>query len=299
VLNLGQGGVGYFNSALGVGGIIGGVLAFGLTGVRRLSPPFLVGVFLWGAPLVMVAVTSSSAAALMLFGVMGFGYALSDVAGFTIIQRSVPDDVLARVFGVIVSVCLGALGIGAAFAPHLTSWLGARHALVSTGVALVVLVGLFALRVTAIDAAAPAPDANELRLLGRVPIFAPLAGATLEQLAGRLVPLVVEPGTEVIRQGDHGDRFYVVAEGELDVAADGKEIASLSAGEYFGEIALLRDVPRTATVTAQTRSVLYALDREDFLSAVTGFAPSAHAAESIVSARLGSSQPADAADVLP
>jgi MFS family permease len=299
LLGLGTAGVGYLNSALGVGGILGGILALGLTGARRLSPPFLVGVVLWGAPLAVVAFTSSTAAALVLFGVMGFGYALSDVAGFTIVQRSVPDEVLARVFGVVVSVWVGALGIGAVFAPHLISWLGAKHALIATGVALVGLVALFALRVAAIDAAAPAPNPDELRLLGGIPIFAPLAGATLEHVAGRLVPLSIEPGTEVIRQGDHGDRFYIIAEGELDVASDGKAVSSLAAGDYFGEIALLRDVPRTATVTARTRTVLYALDRDDFLAAVTGFAASAQAAEHVVSARLGASQQTNAVDVVP
>jgi CRP-like cAMP-binding protein len=97
---------------------------------------------------------------------------------------------------------------------------------------------------------------------------------------------VVEPGVEVVKEGDHGDRFYVVAEGELEVSTDGRSLSSLGSGDYFGEIALLRDVPRTASVTARTRSVLYALDRDDFLAAVTGYTPSAEAAERVVSARL-------------
>jgi CRP-like cAMP-binding protein len=158
--------------------------------------------------------------------------------------------------------------------------------LLVVGLGLVALVAVFAARVVAIDAAAHAPDADELQLLGRVPIFSPLTGATLEHLVGRLVPLAVEPGTLVVRQGDEGDRFYVVAEGELDVSADGQPLSSLGTGDYFGEIALLRDMPRTASVTARTRSVLYALDRDDFLAAVTGYTPSAEAAERVVSARL-------------
>jgi len=119
-----------------------------------------------------------------------------------------------------------------------------------------------------------------------VPIFAPLPGGSLEHLAARLVPLRVEPGTVIVRERDAGDRFYIVAEGSLEVSQDGFPVTELDAGDYFGEIALIRDVARTATVTARTAVVLYALDREDFLAAVTGHPPSAEAAETVVSARL-------------
>ena len=89
-----------------------------------------------------------------------------------------------------------------------------------------------------------------------------------------------------MREGDEGDRFYMVAEGELEVTQQDATIAELEAGDYFGEIALLRDTSRTATVTARTKAVLYALDREDFLAAVTGHPQSAEAAETVMSARL-------------
>jgi MFS family permease len=294
LLDLGKAGVGYLNSAFGVGAILGGIVAFGLTGARRLSPAFIAGIVLWGAPLAVVALWSSTAAALILLGAMGIGNSLVDVACFTLVQRAVPDNVLARVFGVIMMIWLVTFGVGAELAPRLISWLGTRDALLATGLALVGLVALLAVRVVAIDAAARAPRADELRLLGGIPIFAPLAGATLEHLAGRLVPVVADPGTEVIRQGTVGDRFYVVVEGELGVSVDGTVLPALGPGDYFGEIALLRDVPRTASVTARTRTVLYALDRDDFLAAVTGYAPSAQAAERVVSARLAAVPPAGA-----
>ena len=129
---------------------------------------------------------------------------------------------------------------------------------------------LLGARVAKIDAAAPAPDADELRILASVPIFAPLPGGSLEHLAGRLVPMRLEAGTMIVREGDSGDRFYIVAEGEVDVSQSGAVLSELEPGGYFGEIALIRDIPRTATVTARTPVVLYALDREDFLAAVTG-----------------------------
>jgi len=286
VLGLGDGGVGYLNAALGVGALVGGVFALALTGARRLGPPFVFGVLLWGVPLILIGIWPHTASTLLLLGVVGFGNSFVDVAAFTLVQRAVPDEVLARVFGVIQMLWFGAVGIGAILAPALSGWLGIEDALIVTGVFLPVLVVLFGRQLSRIDAAAHAPDAGELRVLASVPIFAPLPGTSLEHLAGRLVPLRIEAGTVVVREGDAGDRFYMIAEGEVEVSEDGRRLAELGAGQYFGEIALLRDLPRTATVTARTPVVLYALDREDFLAAVTGHAPSAQAAEEIVSARL-------------
>ncbi len=217
---------------------------------------------------------------------MGFGNSLTDVSGLTLVQRAVPDDVMARVFGVVQMLWLASLGIGAALAPVLIAALGVKGALIATGALLPVLVGLLGTKIARIDAAAPAPDANELRVLGSVPIFAPLPGGSLEHLASRLVPMRLEPGTMIVREGDAGDRFYIVAEGEVEVSQSGAVLSELEAGGYFGEIALIRDIPRTATVTARTAVVLYALDREDFLAAVTGHSQAAEAAETVMSARL-------------
>ena len=161
---------------------------------------------------------------------------------------------MARVFGVVQMLWLASLGIGAALAPVLIAALGVKGALIATGALLPVLVGLLGTKIARIDAAAPAPDATELRVLGSVPIFAPLPGGSLEHLASRLVPMRLEPGTMIVREGDAGDRFYIVAEGKVDVSQDGAVVSELGAGGYFGEIALIRDVPRTATVTASTPS---------------------------------------------
>jgi Na+/melibiose symporter-like transporter len=286
LLGLGEGGVGYLNAAIGVGAFVGAVSALTLTGAKRLSPPFLAGLVVAGLPLVALGLWQDVTVALLVFGVMGLGHSWADVAGLTLIQRAVPDEVLARVFGVIQMLFLAAMGIGAAIAPALIALLGTDTAIVVTGLLLPALVAVSGVTVARIDAAAPAPDVDELRVLASVPIFAPLPGGSLEHLAARLVPLRVDPGTVIVREGDAGDRFYIVAEGEIEVTQDGQMISELDAGGYFGEIALLRDIPRTATVTAKTNAVLYALDREDFLSAVTGHAQSAEAAETVMSARL-------------
>lgn len=286
LLDLGEGGVGYLNAAVGIGAFAGAVGALSLTGAKRLSPAFLAGIVLIGVPLIAVGISQNVAVAVGALALMGIGSSLVDVAGLTLVQRAVPDDVLARVFGVIQMLFLASMGIGAAVVPALISWFGVDAALIVTGVFLPLLVVLFGATVAKIDASATAPEASELRILAAVPIFAPLPGGSLEHLTGRLVPLRVEAGTVIVREGDAGDRFYIVAEGELEVTQAEAPLTELGAGGYFGEIALLRDVVRTATVTARTNAVLYALDRDDFLAAVTGHPQSAEAAESVMSARL-------------
>jgi MFS family permease len=286
LFDLGDGGVGYLNSAVGVGAFVGAVAALSLTGARRLSPAFIVGIVLAGLPLAVIGVKPEVLIAVILLGVLGAGISLVDIAGLTLVQRAVPDDVLARVFGVIQMIWLLSMGLGAAVVPLLISLLGVEGALIATGAVLPTLAAVFGSKVARIDAGAEAPDADELRILGSVPIFAPLPGGTLEHLAARLVPLRVDAGSVVMREGDLGDRFYIVAEGELEVTQDGARIAELEPGDYFGEIALLRDTARTATVTVKTDAVLYALDREEFLAAVTGHPLSAEAAETVMSARL-------------
>ena len=286
LLDLGEGGVGYLNAAIGIGAFIGAVGALTLTGAKRLSPAFLVGLVVTGLPLVVLGLWQEVGVALLIFAVMGIGNSFVDVAGLTLIQRAVPDEVLARVFGVIQMLWLAAMGIGAAVAPALIAWVGIDAAIVGTGLLLPGLVAIFGFTVARIDARAPAPQPDELRVLASVPIFAPLPGGSLEHLAARLVPLRVDAGTVIVREGDAGDRFYIVADGAIEVSQYGRPISELEAGGYFGEIALLRDVPRTATVTAKTNAVLYALDRDDFLSAVTGHPQSAEAAETVMSARL-------------
>jgi MFS family permease len=293
LLDMGESGVGYLNAAIGVGALIGSLAALSLAGMRRLGPPFIVGIVLWGVPLALIGLTSEPALAMVLLGVVGAANSLVNVAVFTLIQRAVPDDVLARVFGVIQFLWIASFGIGGLLIVPLIDSLGPEGALIAAGAFLPALVLLVGPRLLRLDAAAEAPAA-ELSLLRAIPIFAPLPGTPLEHLATRLVPLRVEPGTVVVRQGDSGDRFYVVVEGEVEVTVDGAPVSELGPGGYFGEIALLRDMPRTATATARTPVVLYALEREDFLAAVTGHAPSEQAAEDVASARLGSFAPAGA-----
>jgi MFS family permease len=232
----------------------------------------------------LVGVWPELAAALLFIGLVGIGDTIVDVAGYTLIQRAAPDEVLSRVFGALDGVFLGTAMLGSLVAPLAIGAVGERGAMIAIGSTLPALAILGAGTLRGLDVAEP-PSA--LELLRAHPIFAPLPPAIQERLADALVPLRVPAGEVVIRQGDPGDRFYVIVAGELDVEVAGAPGGGLGPGEGFGEIALLRDVPRTATVTARTDAELLALDRDDFLGAVTGHAASAEAADAIVSARLG------------
>jgi len=289
LLHRGDSGVGLLNAASGVGGIIGALIAFALIGRKRLAADFGVGIVLWGAPLVAIGAWPNTPVALVALAFIGLGNTLVDVAGLTLLQRSAPPDVIGRVFGVLEMLLVGTIGLGAILAPVLIDVIGIRWSLVVTGAFLPVLAALTWRQLLTIDAETHAPP--EVELLAEIPIFAPLPESTLERLAAQLEPVSAPAGTVVIRQGDAGDRFYVVADGEVEVTVDGVTTASLGRGEAFGEIALLRDVPRTATVTAKTPAKLLALDREAFLEAVTASPPSARAADATVGARLATARP--------
>jgi MFS family permease len=220
-----------------------------------------------------------------MFGVLGLGNTLVDVSALTLLQRSVPDEVLARVVGVVEGLTVGAMALGAVVAPVLVSTLGTRASLVATGLFLPVLVGLLWPRLAAIDRSAHIP-ARQLELLQAIPFFAPLPPATLEHLAHSLRPLRVTRDAEIVRAGAVGHEFFIVESGLAEVLVDGGS-KPVEQGGWFGEIALLRDLPRTATVRAVTDVVLYTLDRDTFVGAVTGYPPSHEAADAVIGERLG------------
>jgi MFS family permease len=277
--------VGWLNAASGIGGLVGAGLAGVLVGRGKLAADFGLGVVLFGLPLALLASWKSEGLALVLLAGVGVGNTLADVSGMTLLQRVTPPAVVGRVFGVLESVLLLTVALGAATAPVLVSVLGTRGALVVAGLFLPALVvpSFGVLRRIDDLAAGPHPDLDVLR---GVPFFVSLPETALERLAAAAERVQVPAGEDVVKQGEAGDRFYVVAEGELGVSVDGAELATLHDGDYFGEIALLRDVPRTATVRARRDSVLVALDRDDFLTAVNGYAPSLSSAEAVVGLRL-------------
>jgi len=294
LLDWGEEGFGAVNAALGIGGIVGAVAAVTLVGVRRLSRPLAIGTLLWGAPIALAAAWDTKAGALVLFGIVGLANTIVDVSAYTMLQRAVPDRVLARVFGVLESLIYATHAIGGIVAAVLVEAFGLRAALVAVGASLPVIVVVTWPRLRRLDASADVPE-RALELLRGIEFLDVLPAPALEALAVRAVSVSVPAGEAVFHQGDAGDRFYVIVGGEAEVTVDGLERPSLGAGGYFGEIALLRDVPRTATITALSDLDLLAIERDDFIAAVTGHAPSVEAAGAVVGARLATRGPALAA----
>jgi MFS family permease len=287
VLDAGPPAVGYLTAALGVGGLVGAFASMALVG-RRLAVAFGIALVFWGLPIALVAPRPYLALALVLLAVVGAANSVEDVALFTLLQRIVPDEVLARVLGVLWGVAMGAVALGSITAPAVVDVIGPRAALVAVGSILPVLALLSWRRLVEMDETVSAPAG--LELVEHVPMFAPLSVAAKEYIAARLVAVPVRAGEVVIRAGDRGERFYIVAEGELDVDAI-RVHRTMGQHDYFGEIALLRDVPRTATVRASADSELYALERNDFLAAVTAHAAGRAAGEAVVEERLAAGEP--------
>jgi MFS family permease len=289
-LDMGKAGIGFLNSALGIGGLLGGIAVVGLVARPRLGSAFGFGLVLSGLPVAAIAVWPETAPAIIFLAVVGLGTTIVDVAGVTLLQRSVPDEVLTRVMGVVQSVFVGTLGLGAIVVPALIDLVGDRWTLAVLGipVGVVALIAWRPLR-RLDEETAEAPAYTEL--LRTIPIFAPLAPAVLEQLARNAEPMLATAGRRIITAGEHGDEFYVILKGDVEVRADGKPPQVLGEGDSFGEIALLRDVPRTATVTAKDAVELLTIDRDEFLAAVTGDAESAAAAHAVAAARLGALRP--------
>jgi MFS family permease len=290
-LHIGNAGVGYLDSAFGVGGILGGVVAAGLAAGRRLALAFAAGVLVWGFGIALVGLSSSTVVVVVLLAGIGAGNTVVDVAAITLLQRAAPAQVIGRVFGVLESIMLAAIGIGSIGAPALIALVGERPAIVATGLMLPVAVGLTGRWLIRLDTA-PAATAAHVQLLRELVVFAPLSLPALEGIAVHLRPVAVAEDTVVVREGDAGDDFYIVEEGTLAVTVGAEPRPPIHPGGFFGEIALLRDTPRTATVRATSDCRLLALGRDQFLAAVTGHAETAAAADLVVARRLGSLRPA-------
>lgn len=281
LLGLGESGVGWLNTAWGVGGLAGGWLALSLLGRGRLASGVRLGCLLAGVPLAVIGIWHEPAAAIVLLVILGVGYALLEAALMTLTQRLAADDVLARVFGAQETIFVGGTALGGLSAAGLVAAVGLSATVVVTGLALPALAIALRGRLAELEACVPVPD-RSYSVLRALPVFAPLPIATIENLARRSEVVQHPVGAQVMRQGDEGDRFYAIAEGTVSIVIDGEVVAERAAGQCVGEIALLRDTPRTATVMALTPLRLVALDRGDFLGGVSAHALCARAAERLV-----------------
>ena len=285
VLQIGEAGVGYLNAAMGAGGLVGAAVSVTLVGRHRLAIPFGMGMVVWSLSLAAIGVFSAPFAAFALLALAGVGRLILDVAGRTLLQRVAPEQMLARVFGVLEGIDMGGLALGSIAAPLLVGLVGSTGAFVLGGVLLALITVVSWPLLVRVDAAGMAhPD--EIAQLRGIAMFAPLDPPTIERLAANLLPVEAVAGEPIIEQGTHGDRFYVIASGRVEVRIDGRLVREEGAGESFGEIALLRNVPRTATVTALEDVSMVALERRIFLEAITGQPASSAIADALVDDRL-------------
>jgi MFS family permease len=280
LLGLRDSGLGLLNASLGIGGIVGALVALVLAQRGRLARDFGIGVALWAAPLLLVVAVPTLPSALLAMLLIGVGNSVVDVNAETIVQRLVPDEVLGRVFGALDSAAIAGMALGAGLMPVLIATVGLRTGLLAIALVVTFAVLLSIRGLAHVDRTTLAPDGIES--LRAIPMLAVLPDNVVERLARSSHVIHVPAGGSVFEQGDDGDRFYIIEAGEVEVAKVGQAVGRLGVGESFGEIALLRDVPRTATVVALTDLTVRTLERHHFLAAVTGHVDASDQAELVV-----------------
>ena len=275
---------GYLEFAFGAGAVLAATVSALLVG-RRLGGPILAAALGLSGALAVIAFGPGLAGTVILLAVAGAGHLLLEVATRTLLQRSVPPRLIGRIFGVLEGFTMAGLAIGALLVPALAHLGGSRLAVLGVAAVLPLAAVAGGRAVFRLDAGTAVPVV-EIALLRSLPLFAELPAPAIEGLAAALRPVRLEAGAVLIRQGDPGDAYFAIAAGELDAEQDGHFLGRYGRGDGVGEIALLRAVPRTATVTAHTAATVYQLDRDLFLTAVLGHAPTRRQAEDIAAARL-------------
>ena len=290
VLGRSPGWAGYLQFAFGVGALLAATVSAILVG-RLLSGPILAAALAFSVALAAVAFGLGLAGTVALLAVAGAGHSLLTVATRTLLQRSVPPRLIGRIFGVLEGLTMAGLALGALLVPALAHLGGSRLAVLGVAAVLPLAAVAGGRALFRLDTGAAVPVV-QIALLRSLPLFAELPAPAIEGLAASLQPVPLSAGAVLIRQGDPGDAYFAIAAGELDAEQDGRFLGRYSRGEGVGEIALLRAVPRTATVTAHTAATVYRLDRDLFLTAVLGHAPTRRQADCIAAARLAADRAA-------
>jgi len=268
ILAIGDAGVGLLNGALGLGGVLGAAATAALARRRPLLVWLGVGVVAWGAGLAALGVLRPVIAVFAVVIVAGAGRGLMDVSGRTLLQRAAPPAVLGRAFGVLEGLQMAALAVGAALAPVVVQTLGLPAAFILAGVVAPLTYAIAWRWLRRAAAVAPVP-ARQLELIDGVAAFARLPLLSRERVARALELAIAHAGDTIVREGEPGDRFFVIDAGEVEVSIGGTYVRTLRTGATFGELALMHQIPRTATAKARGEVRLYALDREEFLAATS------------------------------
>lgn len=285
-LGIGDQGVGVLAGAIGVGGMAGSSIVLGLAGRRRLTPVLVGAGMAWGASIALLGVVPGSVVGVVVLVVNGIAGMGIEVSGQTLLQRVAPPHVMSGAFGFSEGLRLGTMAVGSLLAGAAIAWVGLTWASVAFG--LVVPIAVLAFRSSGrhVDAGVGA-SWEAVTVVGESPLFASLSVREREALAGSAEEVEVAAGTTIIVEGDDGDAAYLIIEGVLAVTKAGVEVARVGAGDHVGEIALLHDRPRTATVTAMTPARLLVVDRFSFVCTVAGSRMATRGLDADVERRLG------------
>jgi hypothetical protein len=267
LLDMSQSGPGLLNAAIGLGGLVGAAFTFLLVGRQRLGLALVLAGAVAGLPFALAGFAPGVAAAAALLLMCGAGKAFFEVTARTFLQRLLPDRLLTAVFGLQESIMMAGFAAGSLAAPVLVAVAGSRGAFLAAGLFLPVVTLASWSLVRRLDADATVP-VDVLELLLRVPIFSVLAPRIADRMAREAVEVTASGGTTLVTEGEPGDLFYVLAEGNVLVTRDGTTLRQLGAGDSFGELALLRNAPRTASVVALDDVTTWTLERDSFLTAV-------------------------------
>ena len=277
---------GYVTTAVGVGSLVAGSVALALIGRRWIAPWILISALAIGVSLVAVSLAGSRVVpSILMLVILGVATTTFELTALMLLQRVSRLDLLGHVFALVEALQMAMLAVGAAIVPLTVELFGSHWAPAAVGVLFVVLVAGFGTRVVLIDRHARVPI-TEMAALRATPLFGALPGPALETVAREARRVQAAAGEVLVQQGDPGAEYFAVISGSLEVTRDGERVAELTRGDAFGEIALIREVPRTASVRATTDAVLLAVDREPFLTAVTGHGTTRDRASSIASEHL-------------
>jgi hypothetical protein len=284
-LGIGGAGAGYLTATHGAGAVVGALVSLALVGRARLVP-FMIGAALLGAgAFVVLGIETTLVVAFAVAAASGIARSLLEVTSQTLLQRVTATALLARVFAFKEGLTMAGWAIGSVSVPIVIAFAGITGALVFTGAIVPIVVAIRFRPLLRVDEAASVPVV-EIALLRSLEVFRALPVPALEGIAHTATAVTVGHGSPVVTQGEPGDRYYAIADGSVEVRRDGVRVATLGRGDGFGEIALLHDVPRTATVVALDDVSLIAIDREPFLVAVTGHGHTRDSVARVASMRL-------------
>lgn len=277
VLGIGEAGAGVLSTMFGLGAVASIAVTTVLVRRRRLANFLMFFLATLAAISTLFGASMTLVTAMIALPILGLSLSSVGLLARMMLQRSAPPHELSAVFAVLEVTAGSAVLAGSLFAQVLIAIGGAQAAMIGVGIFFLVMLMAMAVGLRQADASADIPVVA-MSLIRRDPVFEPLPAATLETVARSAIEVDLEDGEVVIRQGEVGDRYYFVADGVLEISTSGKTVRVVERGGSFGEVALLADVPRTATVTARGPCALLAIDRVSFLVAVTGHDSSRQAA---------------------